>query len=293
MQLQKTIKKSIHFKGRGLHTGEDVIMWIHPAEPEHGIVFKRIDLDAPPISANIKNVVDSRFATVLGVNGTSIWTVEHVLAALNGMGIDNAFIELKGPEVPAMDGSARDFAEGIKDAGIHSYNTPRACITPDEILSFRDDGRRISFIPADRFEIDYTINFANPAVGYQRLIIDLSPESFIREIAPARTFGFLEEVNKLKEMNLAKGGGLENAIVVGEFGIINEGGLRFRDEFVRHKILDLIGDFALLGTHILGRVVVEKGGHMLNHLFVRELLNHQTNRLKDRPLTNYTGLQLA
>lgn len=293
MQLQKTIKKSIHFKGTGLHTGEDVSMWIHPAEPEHGIVFKRIDVDSPLISANIKNVVDSRFATVLGVNVTSIWTVEHVLAALNGMGIDNALIHLKGPEVPAMDGSARDFAEGIKDAGIHSYNTPRACIIPDEIISLRDDGRRISFIPADTFEIDYTINFANRAVGHQQLRIDLSPESFIREIAPARTFGFLEEINKLKEMNLAKGGRLENAIVVGEFGIINEGGLRFRDEFVRHKILDLIGDFALLGTNIAGRLLVEKGGHMLNHLFVKELLRHQTNRLKATPAINYTGLELA
>ncbi len=293
MQLQKTIKRSIHFKGKGLHTGEDVSMWIHPAEPNHGIVFKRIDLDSPPISANIKNVVDSRFATVLGVNGTSIWTVEHILSALNGMGIDNAFIELKGPEVPAMDGSARDFAEGIKDAGIHSYNTPRACITPDEILSFRDDGRRIALIPAKSFEIDYTINFTNPAVGHQRLRIDLSPESFLREIAPARTFGFLEEVNKLKEMNLAKGGGLENAIVVGEFGIINEGGLRFKDEFVRHKILDLIGDFALLGTHIAGRVVAERGGHMLNHLFVKKLLSHQTTGRNVRPAIDYTGLQLA
>jgi UDP-3-O-[3-hydroxymyristoyl] N-acetylglucosamine deacetylase len=291
MQLQKTVKRSIYFEGRGLHTGEEVGMWIHPAEPNHGIIFKRIDVDSPPIPANIKNVVDSRFATVLGVNGTLIWTVEHVLAALNGMGIDNAFIELKGPEVPAMDGSARDFAEGIKDAGIHSYNIPRACIIPDETFSLRDDGRRISIIPASTFEIDYTINFANPIVGHQHLRIDLTPESFIKEIAPARTFGFLEEVNKLKEMNLAKGGGLENAIVVGEFGIINEGGLRFSDEFVRHKILDLIGDFALSGAHIAGRVVAEKGGHMLNHLLVKQLLRHQPNRLKANAQINYLGIQ--
>lgn len=292
MQLQKTIKNSIHFKGIGLHTGEEVSMWIHPAEPEHGIVFKRTDVNSPLISASIENVVDSRFATVLGVNGTSIWTVEHVLAALNGMGIDNALILLKGPEVPAMDGSARDFAEGIKEVGIHEYNTPRASIMFDEIVSFRDDGRWISLIPSNTFEIDYTINFANPTVGHQQLRIDLSPESFIKEIAPARTFGFLEEINKLKEMNLAKGGGLDNAIVIGEFDIINEGGLRFKDEFVRHKILDLIGDFALFGANISGRVTVEKGGHMLNHLFIKELLLHQPNRFKSTAHINYTRLEL-
>lgn len=293
MQLQKTIKKSIHFKGIGLHTGEEVSMWIHPSEPDQGILFKRIDVDSDLIRANIENVVDSRFATVLGVNGTSIWTVEHLLAALNGMGIDNALIELNGPEVPAMDGSARDFAEGIRDIGIHSFDIPRFSIMPNETISFRDDGRMISFIPANTLEIDYTINFVNPAVGHQHLKVELNPEFFIKEIAPARTFGFLEEVNKLKKMNLARGGGLENSIVVGEFGIINEGGLRFRDEFVRHKILDLIGDFSLLGAHISGRIVVEKGGHMLNHLFVKQLLNHQSKHLKSNPAINYTGLQLA
>ncbi len=293
MQLQKTIKKSIHFEGKGLHTGEDVSIWIHPAERDHGIIFKRIDVDSDLIPASIENVLDSRFATVLGVNGTSIWTVEHLLAALNGMGIDNALIELNGPEVPAMDGSARDFAEGIRDAGILTLDTPGRYLSIDETVSFRDDGRRISLIPSESLEIDYTINFANPAVGHQRLKIELTPEIFIKEIAPARTFGFLEELNKLKEMQLAKGGGLDNAIVVGEFGIINEDGLRFRDEFVRHKILDLIGDFALSGAHITGRVVVEKGGHMLNHLFVKKLLNHPSRRFKTDSAINYRRVQLA
>ncbi len=293
MQLQKTIKKSIHFKGRGLHTGEDVSMWIHPAKQNHGILFKRIDIDSDLIPANIENVVDSRFATVLGVNGTSIWTVEHVLAALNGMEIDNALIEVKGPEVPAMDGSAQDFAEGIREAGILTFDIPRKYIAVNEIVSSRDDGRRISLVPSETLKIDYTIDFTNPAVGHQRLKIELTPEIFLNEIAPARTFGFLEEVNKLKEMQLAKGGGLENAIVVGEFGIINEGGLRFRDEFVRHKILDLIGDFALSGAYITGRVVAEKSGHMLNHLFVKELLNHQFSGFKTESAINYTRLQLT
>lgn len=277
MQLQRTLRKSIFFKGVGLHTGENVEIWVHPGEPDHGIVFKRVDRPSLSIPARIEYVVDSRFATVLGMDGTQIWTVEHILAALNGMGVDNAYIELKGPEVPAMDGSAKPFAEAIADVGVVLQDKEKQYFIPDEEIAFRDDGRRIGAIPSKIFEIDYTINFANPFVGYQRLNLDLTPERFLKEIAPARTFGFLEEVNKLKTMGLAKGGGLDNAIVVGEFGIINDEGLRFKDEFVRHKILDLIGDLALLGCGFKGRVVVEKGGHMLTHLFVKEILNHKNN----------------
>jgi len=293
MQLQRTIGKSISFSGIGLHTGKMVRMWLHPTEAKQGILFRRTDINSPIIPARIEYVVDSRFSTVLGVDGVNIWTVEHVLAALNGMGIDNALIEVDGPEIPSMDGSAMDFAEGIMEAGIKKLGLPREFIIINESINFSDDGKSITFIPVNTFEIDYTINFSNPFVGHQQLRFELTPEKFLKEIAPARTFGFLEEVNKLKAMQLAKGGGLENAIVVGEFGIINEGGLRFRDEFVRHKILDLIGDFALLGAHIAGKIVVEKGGHMLNHLFVKELLSHQCNRIKINPVINYTDLQFA
>lgn len=293
MHFQKTIKNSVYFEGKGLHTGAEVKMWIHPAEPGSGIVFKRTDIESIPIPAHVVNVVDSRFATVLGVNGSVVWTVEHVLSALNGLGIDNAFIELHGPEIPAMDGSARDFAEGIMAAGLHTFSVPRVYLAPDEPVGYTDDGRRVNLIPSKTLEIDYTINFLNPFVGRQQFRIAITPENYLREIAPARTFGFLEEVNKLKELQLAKGGGLDNAIVIGEYGIINGDGLRFNNEFVRHKILDLIGDLVLLGYPLTGKVVVEKGGHMLNHLFVREILSRRPAPIKKEQFLKYSSLQIA
>jgi len=281
------------FEGVGLHTGEKVKVWIHPADSGHGIVFRRTDVNSPLIPARIEYVVDSRFATVLGRDGVNIWTVEHMLAALHGMGIDNAFIEVEGPELPSMDGSARDFAEGIMDAGIKELDAPKCFLTPDEEINFSDDGKRISFIPGSILEIHYTINFSNPFVGHQQFNFELTPEKFLKEIAPARTFGFLEEVNKLKAMQLARGGGLNNAIVVGEFGIVNGDGLRFPDEFVRHKILDFIGDISLTGIGITGRFIVEKGGHMLNHIFVKKLLMRHNREYSKSVSGVYSHIQFA
>ncbi|HEY4717103.1 MAG TPA: UDP-3-O-acyl-N-acetylglucosamine deacetylase [bacterium] len=273
MDLQRTIKRIIYFNGVGLHTGEKVWIRVHPSDACTGIVLKRVDIASFPISATIENVVDSRYATVLGVDGVTVFTVEHLLAALYGMGIDNAFIEVHGPEIPAMDGSAQDFVEGILDAGTSDLIAQKQIIAPVYPIEYSDDGRKIILSPENLLEIDYTINFNNPGIGRQQKLFALTPESFRKEIASARTFGFLSEVNMLKQMGLAKGGSTSSAIVVGEFGVLNNDGLRFEDEFVRHKILDLIGDLSLLGSHLWGRIVVEKGGHMLNHTFVKEVLS--------------------
>jgi UDP-3-O-[3-hydroxymyristoyl] N-acetylglucosamine deacetylase len=266
---QTTLAKSLTCTGMGLHSGKTVHMIIKPAPANHGIQFKRIDLpDSPGIKALFKMVVDTSLATVIGAGGAIVSTVEHLMACFAGMGIDNALVELDAHEVPVIDGSAGPFTRHILDAGIRELEAPRYGFIIKKPIEIAQDGKFIGLYPCDTFKITYTIDFAHPVIQKQTYSIDVSRDSFYREICTARTFCFFHEVEFMKMHGLALGGSLDNAVVLDEEKVINEEGLRFPDEFVRHKILDCIGDFSLLGMPLSGHVVIEKSGHAFNHAFL-------------------------
>lgn len=246
---------------------------MRPAEPGTGIVFHRTEGDRRvTIEAVSANVVDTRLATVLGKGGLTVSTVEHLLAALSALGIDNLHIDIDGPEVPVLDGSAGPFVELLQSAGRRSLKRSRKFLAIREPISLIEGEKRIQLIPSRFFRITCEIAFSHPCISTQSRAVKVSPETFQREIAPARTFGFLHEVEMLKANGLALGGSLENAVVIGKDRILNPEGLRFQDEFVRHKILDCIGDFSLLGYPLLGHVKTFKPGHDLNHRMVEKIL---------------------
>ena len=270
---QRTLAQLVSCVGIGLHSGKRVNLTMRPAQPNAGITFIRTDLPGrPEIKATVGNVVDTRLATTLGRNGTRVSTVEHLLAALAGMGIDNAAVEMDAPEVPIMDGSAAPFIFLLKTVGTRVQPAPKRFLVIRKPVELHEGDKSLAVYPARELKISFSISFDHPLLRGQRYTLSFSDRAFEREISRARTFGFMHEVEAMQKSGLALGGSLENAVVVDRFRILNEDGLRYPDEFVRHKILDLIGDVALLGQPIIGHFRANKSGHALNHRFLKELL---------------------
>ena len=269
---QTTLAAPVETDGIGLHTGVQVHVRLVPAPPDTGYVFRRTDLGGFEIPATVESVANCGYATTLMRTGVMLSTVEHLLAALRGSGVDNLFIEVDNLEVPILDGSAEVFAEMIERAGIVSQPLARRALLVRERVAFEQGNRRIAVEPSDSYQIDCLIDFPHPMIGVQRFVVELNNGTFSREIAPARTFGFTAEIEQLQRSNLIRGGSLDNAIVLTPDGMLNQTGLRFRDEFVRHKILDIVGDLALLGMPILGRVTAERSGHIMHAGLMSKLL---------------------
>jgi UDP-3-O-[3-hydroxymyristoyl] N-acetylglucosamine deacetylase len=272
---QTTLASSCEASGIGLHTAVPVNVSLMPAPPDTGYVFKRTDLGGFEIPATVESVAHCSYATTLMRTGVMLSTVEHLLAALRGCGIDNAYVEVDNLEVPIMDGSSEAFAEIIESVGVVEQPLARRALLVREKISAVAGNRSITIEPAECYEIDCTIDFPHPLIGVQHRVLTLNNGSFARDIASARTFGFIEEVEALRRANLIRGSSLDNAIVLTKHGMLNEGGLRFADEFVRHKILDIIGDLALLGMPILGRVTAERSGHLLHAAMMSSLLRNR------------------
>jgi UDP-3-O-[3-hydroxymyristoyl] N-acetylglucosamine deacetylase len=269
---QTTLASAVETHGIGLHTAVPVHVRLLPAPPDTGYVFRRTDLGGFEIPATVESVANCGYATTLMRTGVMLSTVEHLLAALRGLNVDNVFIEVDNLEIPIMDGSAESFAEIIERAGIVEQPLARRALLVREKVAFEQGNRRISVEPADTYQIDCLIDFSHPLIGVQSLFVELSNGAFSRDIAAARTFGFTDEIEALRRANLIRGGSLDNAIVLTPEGMLNQNGLRFRDEFVRHKILDIIGDLALLGMPILGKVVAERSGHIMHAGLMSKLL---------------------
>jgi len=267
---QKTIRREVGCAGIGLHCGERVQMRLLPAPPGSGIRFRRVDLGGREIAASIDNLHQTSFATQLTDGYASVSTVEHVLSAASGLGIDNLLIELEGPEVPIMDGSATPFVYLLHEAGRRRQQAARTFMKIIEPLRIDDEDKFIAVYPSERLKISYTIDFDHPLIGIQRETFLITPRAYTEQLAPARTFGFLRDVEKMRSLGLALGGSIENAIVIGENSILNPQ-LRFPDELVRHKILDAIGDLALLGAPLLGHVVAYRAGHKLHADLVEKI----------------------
>ena len=272
MIKQTTLATAVETHGIGLHTAVPVHLRLVPAPPDTGYVFRRTDLGGFELPATVESVAHWGYATTLMRTGVMLSTVEHLLAALRGLNVDNAFVEVDNLEIPIMDGSAETFAELIQRAGVVEQPLARRALLIREKVSYEQGNRKISIEPADVYQIDCLIDFTHPLIGVQSLSVELSDGAFNREIAAARTFGFTEEIEALRRANLIRGGSLDNAIVLTPQGMLNQTGLRFRDEFVRHKILDIIGDLALLGMPILGRVVAERSGHIMHAGLMSKLL---------------------
>jgi UDP-3-O-[3-hydroxymyristoyl] N-acetylglucosamine deacetylase len=259
---QKTISKPVSCKGVGLHSGQAVNLTLKPGLPNQGRIFVRTDLPGKPkISSIFQRVVDTSLATVLGSDGTIVSTTEHLMAALTGLGIDNIVLEMDAYEVPIMDGSAVKFSDLIEKSGVVLQDSPKAFFVIKSPLELCEGDKSIRMEPYDGFKISCSIDFKHPLIGHQEYNLDVTPDRFASEIAPARTFGFLHELDMMRSFGLAKGGSLDNAIVIDKDKILNEDGLRFNDEFVRHKILDCIGDFSLLGMPVCGHILINKSGH--------------------------------
>lgn len=289
MENQQTIANEVSFSGVGLHTGSLTTMTFKPAPADSGVTFYRVDLpDTPAIQADIDHVVDVSRGTTIGLNGAKVHTVEHVLAAIYGLDIDNIAIELDGPEIPNGDGSAYPFMQVLKKAGLVELDAERAYIQITEPVYYRHDDVTLSVLPADEFRMTMTIAYDHVAIGTQYASLTITPEAFEREIAPARTFCFLREVKMLQEQGLIRGGSLESAVVIGDEYILNEN-LRFPDEFVRHKMLDLLGDMYLLGRRIKGHVIGVKSGHAKNVMFSKQIKKVYMNG----HLANETGEEAA
>lgn len=273
MRLQRTLKQKVSFEGIGLHTGRYSKVHLKPAPRDTGIIFIRTDKELA-IKASIGSVIDTAFSTTLGYNGIKIRTVEHILAVLAGLGIDNLIIEVNGPEIPILDGSSMELTSLILKGGIAKQSKKRPYIRITNPVVLTDGHAEIAALPHNGIHITYRIHFNHYLLGEQNLSLELTEESFAMEIAPARTFGFLKDVEYLKANGFARGGSFDNAIILGESGILNSSGLRFKDEFVRHKILDLIGDLSLSGFPIYGHIIANKSGHTTNMKFLKKLLSH-------------------
>lgn len=270
--LQTTISIPISLSGVGLHTGVDVKMTLRPAPENTGYIFVRTDLDNFEIPASVEYISHCSYATTLMRRGVVLSTCEHLLSALRGSGVDNCFIELDNIEIPIMDGSSEDFVELIAKAGVIEQEAPRHIFRILQRVEFEQGDRRMSIGPASNFEIDCVIDFPHPFIHRQTLNFVFKNGSYGQEIASARTFGFTHEIDMLRKANLALGGSLDNAIVLTPDGMLNKTPLRFDDEFVRHKILDIIGDFALLGMPIEGKISAEKSGHSVHASLMSKLL---------------------
>lgn len=274
MAFQRTIKNKVAFTGVGLHSGKETTMTLRPAEAGTGIVFHRTDLPhAVSIEAIASNVVNTRLSTTIGKDGAVVATIEHLMAALYACGIDNVHIDINAQEVPIMDGSAAPLVDGIRRAGAVTQSKPRKYLVVRKPVTVTDGDKKISIIPSRYYKISFDMRFSHPAVSNQFKMMEFSEESFLSEFASARTFGFFAEVEMLKANGLARGGSLENAVVIGDSGVLNPEGLRYADEFVRHKILDSVGDLFLCGYRLFGHVKSLKSGHDLNHKLVKQLLD--------------------
>jgi UDP-3-O-[3-hydroxymyristoyl] N-acetylglucosamine deacetylase len=274
MLVQRTLRRVVYCAGIGLHSGRKVTLVLKPAPANHGIRFQRADLGGSDIPAHVSHLGNSQqLQTGLVREQATVETIEHLLAALRGLGVDNVLVELNQAEVPIMDGSSAPWVYLIQDAGLKDLGEPRRTIRVLRQVQLQHGDKRIALYPSDRFKISYTISFDHPMLRHQQKTIEFDERTFVDEIAPARTFGFLKEVEMLRQRGLALGGSLENAIILGETGVLNP--LRFEDEFVRHKILDVIGDMALVGHPILGHLVVHRGGHALHTAFAAELLRQR------------------
>jgi UDP-3-O-[3-hydroxymyristoyl] N-acetylglucosamine deacetylase len=277
MHRQSTLNDAIAFKGIGLHTGCPVEMILRPAPAQTGIVFRRTDLNNFPIEALAAHIANVSYATTLMKKGVLISTVEHVLSALYALGIDNAYIDLDNLEVPILDSSALPYVERILAVGRRLYDEPRRVLRIRREIHYALGEKTVSARPADDFAVTYRIDFTHPLIGVQQMRCVIDPEGYHREIAAGRTFGFLKEIAHLKENGLAQGGSLDNAIVLSDTGMLNPEGLRFPDEFIRHKILDFLGDFSLLGHLLRGEFHVVRGGHGVHAAMVKKILADPTN----------------
>jgi UDP-3-O-[3-hydroxymyristoyl] N-acetylglucosamine deacetylase len=278
MIYQKTLRNIIRAKGVGLHTGEQVNLTMRPAPPNTGIIFRRVDLrPVVEIPARLENVADTRLSTVLGHETVRISTVEHLLSAFSGLGIDNAIVDLSAAEVPIMDGSAGPFVFLIQSAGSEEQPVAKRFLRIRRSVEVSDGDKWARFAPHQGFEVGFTIDFPHPLFkGRGRQVeIDFARSSFVREVSRARTFGFMRDLEKLREQQLALGGSLDNAVVLDDYRVVNEDGLRYDDEFVKHKVLDAVGDLYLLGHSLIGAFCGHKSGHALNNRLLRELVRQQ------------------
>ena len=271
MNAQRTLRRAVSCAGIGLHSGRKVTLSLKPAPADFGIRFRRSDLGGLEVLATVKHVGGINYATGLTRDAVKVDTVEHLLAALMSLGIDNVVVELNSPEVPIMDGSASPFIYLIHEAGVRQLGSARRYLKILRPLSLSRHDKSIAVFPSEHFKVTYTIAYDHPLLQHQARTIQVTEQSFVEEIAPARTFTFLNEVEMLRQQGLALGGSLENAIVIGDTGVLNSA-LRFEDEFVRHKILDVIGDMALVGYPIVGHLVAHRGGHALHTAFAAHVL---------------------
>ncbi|WDP92141.1 MAG: UDP-3-O-acyl-N-acetylglucosamine deacetylase [Desulfobacter sp.] len=274
---QRTIATNVALSGTGVHSGKKNNLTIKPARENHGIKFRRVDQPGTQdIPALFKLVVDTSLATVLGTSdGTIVSTIEHLMASFAGLGIDNALVEMDDYEMPIMDGSAWEFTQALSAAGIVEQSLPKHFIIIKKPIEVTDGDKFVKILPEPCFKISCSIDFDHPLIGFQELVFDRAKNNFEAEISRARTFGFIKDIEMLKRFSLGKGGSLDNAIIIDNDKILNEGGLRYRDEFVRHKILDSLGDFSLLGMPIQGHIITHKSGHTLNHLFIKKFLDEK------------------
>jgi len=275
MIRQRTLRNSIRATGVGLHTGKKVYLTLRPAPIDTGIVFRRVDLDpVVEIPAKAKNVGDTTLSTTLVKGDVRISTVEHLLSAMAGLGIDNAYVEMNASEVPIMDGSAGPFVFLLQSAGIEEQAAAKKFIRIKREVRLDDGDKFASFLPRNGFKVSFSIDFDHPVFRGRPASaeVDFCSTSFVREVSRARTFGFMHDMENLRSQGLAQGGSVDNAIVVDDFRIVNEDGLRYEDEFVRHKVLDAIGDLYLLGNSLIGEFRAHKSGHALNNMLLRELI---------------------
>ena len=277
MIKQRTLKNVIRATGVGIHTGEKVYMTLRPAAVNTGIVFRRVDLDpVVEIHATATNVGDTSMSTTLVRDGVRVSTVEHLLSAMAGMGIDNAYVDVSAAEVPIMDGSAGPFVFLIQSAGIEEQSSAKRFIKIIEPIEIRQDDKWARFEPHEGFKVSFKIDFNHPVFKSHTSFasVDFSTTSFLKEVSRARTFGFMRDLEMLRDRNLVLGGSMDNAVVLDDYRVLNEDGLRYEDEFVKHKVLDAIGDLYLLGHGLIGAYSGFKSGHELNNLLLRELLAH-------------------
>jgi UDP-3-O-[3-hydroxymyristoyl] N-acetylglucosamine deacetylase len=291
MSAQRTLRRSVSCTGIGLHSGNKVTLSLKPAPADYGIRFQRADLGGLEIPATVTHLGGIQYQTGLTREAVSVETVEHLLAALTALGIDNVVVELNSPEVPIMDGSAAPFVYLVNEAGVKRLQAPRRYLKVLRPISLTQGDKRIALYPSDHFKVTYSISFDHPLLRHQSRTMRITEETFVEDIAPARTFGFLKEVEMLRQRGLALGGSLDNAIVLGETGVLNNA-LRFEDEFVRHKILDVIGDLSLVGHPVVGHLVAHRGGHALHTAFAAKILE-ETDAWRLVDATSDTGVGVA
>ena len=276
MRFETTVQRPVEARGVGLHYGVPVSIRILPAPPSTGIVFIRTDLENFPVPASWRYVARVSYATSLMRQSVLVSTTEHLLSVFFSMGIDNAYVEIDNLEVPILDGSGQPFVDLLREAGLKQYRRRKRFLRIRRPVSIEAQGKRISILPSDRFLLTCDVQFNHPLIGRQMLDIEVTPERYAQEIAPARTFGFAHELDQMRDMGLIRGATLENAICFDERGVRNPNGLRFEDECCRHKALDLIGDLALIGKPLLGHVIAERAGHAMHTALVARIMSDPT-----------------